>query len=241
MSAMDDYEPREKSSLFRDLMSMRVEYLVLVIAALVTGNVIRDEMFGSDVLVDGNDGWSVEVASPDRVDVNGFSSDWVFEQRRNRKVVESLEPGWPLESVSGQMGDPVFSETYGDHFRVNYYRTHMDSADGYTDKRETTALVFEDDILVDWGLPNIADASTVVTGNWEAEQADNRKAIFELEEGATFNEAMAQLGEPSYRSEITEDVEILSFRTRSVSTDGVTSPNETTRLLFVDGIYRGAD
>ncbi|MDZ7684778.1 MAG: DUF3192 domain-containing protein [Gammaproteobacteria bacterium] len=56
-----------------------------------------------------------------------------------------------------------------------------------------------------------------------------------MEAGVTSDEAIARLGKPDFHDSITDEVDILSWRTQSIQTDGATARNETTPLVF----YRG--
>jgi hypothetical protein len=76
----------------------------------------------------------------------------------------------------------------------------------------------------------------------ERQESRNRSAISRLELGATFDAVRAQLGEPDFTEALMVDqteVRILRYRTHRTHSDGDTTPDETTPLVFRDGKLSG--
>jgi outer membrane protein assembly factor BamE (lipoprotein component of BamABCDE complex) len=72
-------------------------------------------------------------------------------------------------------------------------------------------------------------------GDWKDEQRDNRQAISELEIGLARNQVVGQLGTPNFSEAFTRDGDefrVLSYRTRHRHSDGETTRDETTPLVF---------
>ena len=111
--------------------------LVLPLAAALSGCVI--------VAGDGDGDWDNDVTT----------NNWKAEQNKNRGNITKLSLGQGRNEVLAAMGDPAFTEAFKDAndipYQVLYYRTHREHGDGQTTKDETTALVFEKDLLVGWG------------------------------------------------------------------------------------------
>ena len=88
-------------------------------------------------------------------DHNDSSSNWKAQQNKNRSNISKLTLGLTRTAVLVKMGEPTFSEAFkaenGAPYQVLYYRTQREHGDGDTTKDETTALVFENDLLVGWG------------------------------------------------------------------------------------------
>lgn len=75
----------------------------------------------------------------------------------------------------------------------------------------------------------------VGSSDWEDEERDNREAISHLEIGSARTEIIGQLGTPSFSEAFTRDGEeyrVLFYRTQRRHSDGDTSRDETTPLIF---------
>lgn len=76
----------------------------------------------------------------------------------------------------------------------------------------------------------------------ERQESRNRAAISRLELGAGFDAVRAQLGEPDFTEAFMvgqTEVRILRYRTHRTHSDGDTTPDETTPLVFRDGVLAG--
>lgn len=79
--------------------------------------------------------------------------------------------------------------------------------------------------------------------NWEDREAYNRQYIAKLQlDNYTFEQALTQLGSP----DITEakrvadtNYQVLFYRTQHVKSDGITTQEECTPLLFTSGLLTG--
>lgn len=72
---------------------------------------------------------------------------------------------------------------------------------------------------------------------WEDKQKDNRKVIARLNIGDSRVEVLSQLGEPAFTEGFTsagQDYQVYYFRTHRRHSDGRTSKNETTPVVFAD-------
>ncbi|MEQ8857101.1 MAG: DUF3192 domain-containing protein [Pseudomonadales bacterium] len=75
-------------------------------------------------------------------------------------------------------------------------------------------------------------------GDWQLRQQRNREAIGYLELGRGIDSLMAELGTPDLTESFLRDgrqFRVLFYRTRLAREDGLTSRDETTPLVFVDG------
>lgn len=75
-------------------------------------------------------------------------------EENNRQVIASLTDGTALTAVQKELGTPNFSDLVsvdGVRYRVLYYRTHRNEADGNTTRDECTPLVFADGVLIGTG------------------------------------------------------------------------------------------
>ena len=71
--------------------------------------------------------------------------------------------------------------------------------------------------------------------HWQKEQRKNREAIAELQIGMERSQVVSRLGVPEFSEAFTRDGEefrVLFFRTRHRHSDGETSRDETTPLIF---------
>ena len=71
--------------------------------------------------------------------------------------------------------------------------------------------------------------------DWEDEQTENRNVISRLELGSSRTDVVSKLGTPSFSEAYThgaEEVRVLFFRTRHRHSDGATTRDETTPLVF---------
>jgi hypothetical protein len=79
-------------------------------------------------------------------------------------------------------------------------------------------------------------------GSVEKRETRNRAAISQLQLGSGFDAVRAQLGEPDFTEAFMvgqTEVRILRYRTHRVRADGDTTPDETTPLVFRDGVLSG--
>lgn len=78
--------------------------------------------------------------------------------------------------------------------------------------------------------------------DWKRRQSDNREYIAELDAGADLGLVRDDLGRPDFSETFDSDgraVTVLFYRTHHEHSDGDTSRDETTPLVFVDGVLRG--
>lgn len=76
----------------------------------------------------------------------------------------------------------------------------------------------------------------------EEQEARNREAIAGLELGSSIDAVRAHLGEPDFSEALSrggKTVRILRYRTHRSHSDGDTTVDETTALVFVDGELSG--
>lgn len=76
----------------------------------------------------------------------------------------------------------------------------------------------------------------------ERQESRNRAAISRLELGAGFDAVRAQLGEPDFTEAYmvgSTEIRILRYRTHRTRSDGDTTPDETTPLVFRGGALSG--
>jgi len=77
---------------------------------------------------------------------------------------------------------------------------------------------------------------------WEDREAYNRQFIAKLQlEQFTFDQAITQLGSPDITEakKIADDkFQVMFYRTQHVKSDGITTQDECTFLLFVNGVLK---
>lgn len=151
---------------------------------------------------------------------------------------------------------------------VLFFRTHRRAGDGETTRDETTPLVFVDDVLVGrgpiayqeytgteyprrWSDHRVWIDTWEYSGrgwdddedrDWEDCQDDNRWALRRVEVGDSIEDISRRFCPPDHREVVDldgEEVEILYFRTQHRRSDGETTRDETTPLVFVDGELTG--
>ncbi len=79
------------------------------------------------------------------------------------------------------------------------------------------------------------DGELVHDDDWKATQDKNRSAISELNMGMSRDQVIAKLGAPADSEAFTQDgeeVRVLFYRTRHAHSDGETTRDETTPLVF---------
>jgi hypothetical protein len=79
-------------------------------------------------------------------------------------------------------------------------------------------------------------------GDWEDRQKNNVRKIQKLELGRTRSSIKADFGEPDLVESFMRDEQnfsVLFYRTRHVHSDGMTTREETTPLVFVDDVLVG--
>jgi hypothetical protein len=77
---------------------------------------------------------------------------------------------------------------------------------------------------------------------WEDREAYNRQFIAKLQvEQFTFEQALEQLGSPDITEAIKvadDNFQVMFYRTQHVKSDGITTQDECTFLLFVNGVLK---
>jgi len=77
---------------------------------------------------------------------------------------------------------------------------------------------------------------------WEDREAYNRQFITKLQlDQFTFEQAIEQLGSPDIteaRTFPTGNFQVMFYRTQHVKSDGITTQDECTFLLFIDGVLK---
>lgn len=74
-------------------------------------------------------------------------------------------------------------------------------------------------------------------GSWSKEQELNNKNISELQLNSSREEVVSLLGQPAFSEALIRDEDhyyVLYYRTHRVKSDGETTKNETTPLVFVN-------
>ncbi len=73
------------------------------------------------------------------------------------------------------------------------------------------------------------------SSNWQERQEDNREAIDKLNPGMVFSDIRHSMGNPDFKEVFDNNGDkmvVLFYRTDSVKSDGVTSKDECTPLVF---------
>lgn len=73
---------------------------------------------------------------------------------------------------------------------------------------------------------------------WQKVQKENKRKIAQLEVGDKYDSVRSTMGTPEFTEALTEDgkeYQILFYRTRHKHSDGETTKDECTPLIFVDG------
>ncbi len=86
------------------------------------------------------------------------------------------------------------------------------------------------------------DGELVNNDSWKGEQRDNREAISHLQIGALRAEVLEELGTPDDSEAFTregEEVRVLFYRTQRRHSDGETTRDETTPLVFRNDLLVG--
>jgi uncharacterized protein DUF3192 len=150
---------------------------------------------------------------------------------------------------------------------VLFFRTQHRRSDGETTHDETTPLVFVDDYLygrgpiayteatgrdypADWiDYRDWQDNWGFADRGWDDDdrdwsecEDDNRWALRHIEVGDTIDDVSRDFCRPDHREVIETDdrtVEVLYFRTQHRNSDGETTRDETTPLVFVEGELTG--
>ena len=87
----------------------------------------------------------------------------------------------------------------------------------------------DDDTRADW----LSDSGS----NWKKEQKENKRKIADLEVGDSFKDVRNTLGTPEFNEAFVDgdqSYQVLFYRTRHRHSDGETSKDECTPLIFVD-------
>ncbi|MEO0437551.1 MAG: DUF3192 domain-containing protein [Pseudomonadota bacterium] len=86
------------------------------------------------------------------------------------------------------------------------------------------------------------DGERVSGEDWRETQRDNREAISELEIGTTRSQIVRELGTPNDSEAFTfngEEMRVLFYRTQRRHSDGDTTRDETTPLIFKNDVLVG--
>ena len=86
------------------------------------------------------------------------------------------------------------------------------------------------------------DSTESGSDNWQRKQRENREAIAELQLGASIEVVRSELGSPDFSESFSSNGRqylILRYRTHHRNSDGETSTDETTPLVFEDGLLTG--
>ena len=205
----------------------KVGYVLLAGACVIGGEIYRESV-------------DADLGDRGRTDhVRRVDSDWQERQAGNAAYIGSLAKDDLVDDVVQSLGDADFSQTYDNGVEVLMYRTRNERNDWLTTEDETAVLVFQNRRLIgfkdskDWFDGNRVRAQA---GSYQSEQADNKIKIGGLLVGDNRSAIIEQLGRPDFIDYPAEQLEILSYRTRSESLDGYTTRDETTRLLLEDGV-----
>mgnify|MGYP000079257890 CR=1 FL=1 len=94
-------------------------------------------------------------------------------------------------------------------------------------------IVYSDDgASADW----ISDYDS--TSGWKKEQRINKQKIAQLEVGDSYESVRQEMGTPEFNEAYTSgsrDYQVLFYRTNHRHSDGETTKDECTPLIFVDG------
>lgn len=227
----------ERSSIFRDLGGMSVGTVFLILATLGFGAYLREEMFGSDES-------NVDASEYAWVADDGVGN-WSKRQDENAENVQKLVGGENRSDLDEILGSPDHVIRYGADVEILFFRTSHEHSDGVTTPDETTPVVMVDDEVVSWGQPaggfRQYRRRTSAGDDWETRQDSNRVTIAELTGTESKAEILDRLGPPDFSDPITDDVEVFSYRTHSLSLNGYTDRSETTRLVFRNGALIAID
>jgi outer membrane protein assembly factor BamE (lipoprotein component of BamABCDE complex) len=86
------------------------------------------------------------------------------------------------------------------------------------------------------------DGEHVTRDDWRDDQRDNREMISQLEIGSTRTAVVKSLGTPSDSEAFTQDGEemrVLFYRTQRTHSDGQTTRDETTAVIFKNDVLVG--
>ena len=167
--------------------------------------------------------------------------NWIERQAQNAATIAALDGTEDLGEIITQLGQPDLEQSFGDT-RLLMYRARRASDDYMTTPDETAVLVVRGTELV--GVQQRADWFGGITADvdrtgWQDQQQRNRAAIERLRFGASKDEVLEGVGPADFVDQPLEGLEILAYRTRSVASDYETRRNETTSLLFEDGVFVG--
>ncbi len=87
-----------------------------------------------------------------------------------------------------------------------------------------------DDVVVD----DPSSYSRPVGEDWQERQAANSAYVVTLNAGADLNDVLNSLGEPDFSQDFDNNIKLLMYRTRSETTDFLTTHDETAVLIFRD-------
>ncbi len=87
-----------------------------------------------------------------------------------------------------------------------------------------------DDVVAD----DTGSYSRPVGEDWKDRQTSNSAYVVTLNEGANLDDVLNSLGEPDFAQDFDNNIKLLMYRTRSETTDFLTTQDETAVLVFRD-------
>lgn len=204
---------------------MKIGYVALAGFAFMIG--ISSQH--TDVEVDHN--WEYPTAT----------GDWSARQAKNAAAFAELAGDEDLDTILGRFGPPDLEQSFGD-IRLLMYRTRRTVDDYLTTPDEASVLVYRGTELI--GIQTSPSwfggiEVNVDRNDWQETQYKNRYAIEQLRFGASKDDVLDELGPADFVDRPLDGLEILAYRTRSVAGDYATRRDETTSLLFEEGVYVG--
>lgn len=85
----------------------------------------------------------------------------------------------------------------------------------------------------------VGDVKSDRESDWQETERENRDAIAQLEPGMTIGTIRSRLGTPEFSESLgfeDGDYQVLFYRTQRRESDGMTTRDETTPLIFRDGL-----
>ena len=204
---------------------MKLGYMVFAGVCTVVGLVFQYGDLEADI-------------SPGRYHYRPVGEHWQDRQDTNAMRLSQFGQGDAIAEIFDELGDPDFSQTFDNDVRILMYRTRSETSDLLTTPDETAVLVFHEGQLIgkkdsnDWFGGSRASVDRV---NYDEQQTANSRKIEQLATGESRSSIIEKLGRPDFVDYPSEGLEILSYRTRSVSLEGFTGRDETTPLLLEDG------
>jgi hypothetical protein len=224
----EQHDTESSPSIWKDLSSIKLGYLVLLGVCVVGGTIYRANLDSDDAGLNARTSGEFKPAPANYIQV----------QNRNTRYIEGINLGVSRAEVVQSLGQPDFRQWYDNGFELFMYRVESVANDNYTTKNETASLIFEEGELVGYNESGRWFDTTKVYGGssqYESRQNRNKQLISDLETGASRTSIIDSLGLPNYVDYPGHGFEILSFRTQHVASDDLTSRDETTPILLEDG------